>query len=276
MKKRVITSGLMLSKFPQWVIWIIDTILFILPLKYREVNKFLLSITDSESMKDIFKRFLNKVGDDYYIDWNNIKIPQDEPLTIVCNHPGGRDILMAILASGRDDVTILANKRMVDIVPQQIAKHLVSVNTSAGKGKKTKTEAIDEAYKAGKAVLWFPSGLDSRWNTQGKLVDPVWRSSFLSQAMKHKTKILVLHCVTKNSGFFYKLDRLIKKMEKAKSLAFLKKAHLLNFFQLRELFVKQNSLIRVAGLYEIPDFPTNTAKREYIQKLYDIAHGAKQ
>lgn len=150
------------------------------------------------------------------------------PITIVANHPGGADVIATItaIATQRQDMAILANALIcIDAVKEIV----IPVNTFAKqRDQKVDMDAVHEAYRQGKVVVFFAAGKNSRYNDQGQLRDRRWRTTFLALAQEYDSPIHILKIEDKNSPMFYRVSRL---RERIKALAHIP---LENMFQLRE------------------------------------------
>lgn len=150
------------------------------------------------------------------------------PITIVANHPGGADVIATItaIATQRQDMAILANALIcIDAVKEIV----IPVNTFAKqRDQKVDMDAVHEAYRQGKVVVFFAAGKNSRYNDQGQLRDRRWRTTFLALAQEYDSPIHILKIEDKNSPMFYRVSRL---RERVKALAHIP---LENMFQLRE------------------------------------------
>lgn len=212
-------------EWPRWKKEVFDVILNIMPM---------LSI---RQMNGVIKKFEHLKNDEFIGEvcrhlGVNVKVegiedlPAEGPVTIVANHPGGADILATITAIGRrrKDFSILANE-LICIDP--VKEIVIPVATMSS--KKVDFSEIDQAYKDGRAVVFFAAGKNSRYNEEGQLRDRKWRSTFLHYSRKYNTPVVVLHIGGANTSLFYKVSRFRERH------ASLKNIPLENMFQLREL-----------------------------------------
>ncbi len=265
MKKKYLTSRILMPNAPEWKIWLLDTLLYLLPLRYRSLNRFLNSIKESETIFDIHERFLRLVRDNYRINWNGFKLPEG-PVTIVSNHRGGRDYVLMPLLLRVHNFKILANKRLVNIFPKKIASYLIPVDITEEQGKKVSSDMIKDAYKNEEIIVWYPAGLVARYNEQGKLQDSEWMATYLSLAQSYQSKIIVVHCDTRNTRMFYLIDRLNNKWK------WFKKLRLTNLFQILDLWVGKNTELTVMGVFDTPDYKGKKERNTLNEKYYKLAN----
>lgn len=138
-------------------------------------------------------------------------IPEGHRFIIVSNHPlGGLDGLILTEAFGQifDSVKFVVNDLLYSIDP--LKPVFIPVNKY---GRQTTDAAamIHESYSSGDQILYFPAGLCSRL-VKGKIEDLDWKKSYLNQAIKYKRDILPVYFEGRNSGFFYRIANLRKKL----------------------------------------------------------------
>ena len=213
-------------KWPKWKIAIGDFFLNLAPLGAAKANKMIRIYGDE--FKD--SEFINHVIDDFghKLDVVGVEnLPASGPVTLVANHPGGADVIATIsaIARKRPDHVILANEL---ICVEPVVGIVLPVNTMA-KNNKLNMDAVHQAYKEGKVVVFYAAGKNSRYNEDGELRDRKWRPTFIDFALQYKTPITVLRIGGSNANIFYKVSKFREKRPK------LKKIPLENIFQLREL-----------------------------------------
>jgi putative hemolysin len=91
---------------------------------------------------------------------------------------------------------------------------------------------IQESYESDAQILYFPAGLCSR-SINGKIEDLEWKKSYITQAINYKRDILPVYFEGRNSGLFYRLANIRKKL----GIKFNYETILLP----REMFKKKNS-----------------------------------
>ncbi len=146
-------------------------------------------------------------------------IPKEGGVVITSNHPfGGLDGMAALSILGhiRPDVKILTNFVLSKI--PNISEHFIAVNTTYGFGKFT-TSSIsglrqaEEHLQKGGALVLFPAGEVSSWNTQGKVVeDAEWATYLCKQIRKSNCPVIPLYFHGKNSKYFQWLGRISTKL----------------------------------------------------------------
>jgi len=213
-------------KWPKWKIAIGDFFLNIVPLGAAKANRML----KKHGSKHKDHVFINHVIDDlgHKLDVVGVEnIPETGPVTLVANHPGGADVVATIsaIARKRPDHVILANEL---ICVEPVVGIVLPVNTLA-KNKKLNMDAVHQAYRDGKVVVFYAAGKNSRYNEDGELRDRKWRPTFIDFAIEYKTPITVLKIGGANANIFYKVSKFREKRPR------FKKVPLENFFQLREL-----------------------------------------
>ncbi len=146
-------------------------------------------------------------------------IPKEGGVVITSNHPfGGLDgmAVLSILGHIRPDVKILTNFVLSKI--PNISEHFIAVNTTYGFGRFT-TSSIsglrqaEEHLQKGGALVLFPAGEVSSWNTQGKVVeDAEWAIYLCKQIRKSNCPVVPLYFHGKNSKYFQWLGRISTKL----------------------------------------------------------------
>ncbi len=250
---------LLKPNWPKWKIKFFDFFLLNFPLlKVKRINRLIENnkpLTGAPFIQACCDELGIKVE---AINWESI--PKEGPLTIAANHPGGADVMALIAAIGkqRGNLSVLANS-LVCVNP--VKDIVIPVDKLTPNKNKVDFNEIDEAYKTGRAVVFFAAGMNSRPDETGKLVDRDWRPTFLQYAIKYKTPVILMHINKGNSPLFFKVANFRARF---KSLA---KIPLENIFQLRE-FVKAKGDIQVQFSNPIPYESLNktlagTTKKEY-------------
>lgn len=139
-------------------------------------------------------------------------IPADaKRLIFISNHPlGGLDglVFTSVVYHHFGELFFPVNDLLLNLTNMQgvflpINKH--------GRQSREGVEAIDNAYKSNKHILYFPAGLCSR-KIDGKITDLEWKRNFLTQAIKYQRDIVPVHITGENSQFFYNLANIRKKL----------------------------------------------------------------
>ena len=132
-------------------------------------------------------------------------IPKEGKITIAANHPlGGPEGMGMIKVVGqvRRDITFLSNDILMSI--PNMKNLFTPVNKHGSNAEYLKL--FKQAFEDDHAVLIFPAGLVSR-KQNGKIEDLIWKSSFISRAIKYDRTIVPCFIGGKNSNFFYNLAR---------------------------------------------------------------------
>ncbi|WP_235297162.1 1-acyl-sn-glycerol-3-phosphate acyltransferase [Portibacter marinus] len=229
-------------KWPKWKVKVADFFLNALPLGVAAANKM---IRKYGHLKN--HQFIDRVIEDrgHKLDIVGLEhIPLEGPVTLVSNHPGGADVVATISAIGkrRPDFVILANEL---ICVEPVVDIVLPVNTMA-KDNKVNFDAVHQAYRDGKVVVFYAAGKNSRYNDEGLLRDRKWRPTFLDFAIQYRTPITILRIGGSNAKIFYKVSRLREKYER------FKKVPLENIFQLRELVNPKDEAIQLTFSESIP------------------------
>lgn len=220
---------------PNWAKWKIKTVDFILNnirfLRIGRANKIGRKFNHLRN-SDFAEAAMKDLGLSITLNGKE-NMPLTGAVTIVANHPGGADVLStaAVIGRVRKDFTILANKLVCFYLIDDI---VISVDTLSR--KKVDNAEIHAAYKAGKVVVFYAAGKNSRYDKDGLLRDRRWRTTFLDFAREYNTPINVLKIEGANSPLFYKVSNF---RQKYKSLA---KIPLENMFQLREIIEAEKKL----------------------------------
>lgn len=184
--------------------------------------KYLERTIHEDDINDIMYRFRDLQGLDFVdalIEDLNVEvvvegmenIPESDSVIFASNHPlGGLDGIAFMQAIGRyrKDVKFIVNDFLMNVV--NLEPLFVGVNKVGGQSKSA-ISAVDEAFAADHALLFFPAGLVSR-KIDGEIVDLEWKKTFISKAKKYKKDIIPVYIDGKNSNFFYNLARLRNKL----------------------------------------------------------------
>ena len=181
-------------------------------------------------------------------------IPKEGGVVLTANHPfGGLDGIAAlsILGKIRPDVKILTNFILSKI--PNVADYFIPINTTYGFGKFTAPtisglRQAEEHLQKGGALLIFPAGEVSSWNTQGKVVeDAEWITYICRQIRRSKCPVVPMYFHGNNSKYFQWLGRISNKLSDLRFTGeiFDKKG--------KEIKVRVGSLIQHAELEKFPE-----------------------
>lgn len=143
---------------------------------------------------------------------NENNIPDEGKFTFVSNHPlGGLDgiCLSSVLgAKYNGHVRYLVNDLLMFI--PNLRSIFIPVNKHGAQAKKA-ADLINSTYASDNQVITFPSGMVSR-SMEGKIVDMEWKKSFIQKSIEYQRDIIPVYFEAKNSGMFYSLANLRKKL----------------------------------------------------------------
>ena len=138
-------------------------------------------------------------------------IPTDGNPIIAGNHPlGGPDglALMGAIGHYRSDIRFPVNDFLLYLpgpAPLFIPIDKVRRNTA-------NVNALEEAFAAQNALLYFPAGLCSRKQKDGSIRDLEWKPTFVKKALKYHRDIIPFFFDAQNRPKFYRLANLRKKL----------------------------------------------------------------
>ncbi|PKO98319.1 MAG: glycerol acyltransferase [Bacteroidetes bacterium HGW-Bacteroidetes-8] len=164
------------------------------------------------------------------------KLNKEGNYIIASNHPlGGLDGVVLIDLFGKffDNIKFVVNDLLYNIEP--LKPVFIPVN-KFGKQSTEIAKMITESYNYSNQVLYFPAGLCSRL-TNGVIEDLEWKKSYITQALKHKRDILPVFFEGRNSGLFYKIANIRKRLGIKFNYEFI--------LLPREMFRQQNSEFNV-------------------------------
>ncbi len=263
--KNIFSIALVMPNWPKWKINLVDAILNIMPvLKIRKAN----------NLGKKFNGLKNTAFGEAAIKETGLQVEligkehltKNRAVTIVANHPGGADVLATLIALGREreDFVILANK-LICIEP--VTDIVIPVDMFSK--EKVDMANIHEAYQAGKIVVFYAAGKNSRYNEEGLLRDRRWRTTFLDFAQTYNTPIHLMKIEGSNSSLFYKVSKFREKRPSLKNIP------LENMFQVRELVDAKGLLnIFLSKPIYISDKENESKqeKRAIADKLYNFLY----
>ncbi len=165
-----------------------------------------------------FRDFLSTMDIDYKVQRiPGAKLTETGPLVMVSNHPFGLVESLALvdfIIQQRDDLKIIVNEALLDVVPEELHKHFITVNISDGASKEEKQKANLKAMREanshlvqGGALLLYPYGkasLRSNNPVHNYAIDGFWKVGFLSMVGKTDAQIVNFFVPGENSDVFYK------------------------------------------------------------------------
>lgn len=137
-------------------------------------------------------------------------IPVKGRYILAANHPlGGLDgvALMQVIGRVRKDIVFPVNDILTYLPNLQVL--FIPVNKHGSNADNIRV--LNETFESDKLVLYFPAGLVSR-KQQGIIKDLEWKKTFISKAVQYRRDVLPVFIKGKNSGFFYNLAHLRKKL----------------------------------------------------------------
>ena len=138
------------------------------------------------------------------------RIPRDERLIVVANHPlGGLDglALLSVIGRVRKDLLFLVNDILMHF-PN--LKDLFLPVDKYGSNRKYYRD-YQRVFASDTTLLHFPAGLCSRKHG-ARIQDVAWRKSFVTIAQRHQRSILPVYIEGANSSFFYRLANLRRRL----------------------------------------------------------------
>lgn len=175
----------------------------------KELNEILLEAGHLKGSAFASKA-LNKMNVKYKVHGEE-NIEKDKRYIIVSNHPlGGLDgiILIEIFGSIFKEIRFVVNDLLYHIDP--LKPIFIPIN-KYGRQSTDVAKMINDNYNSDAQILYFPAGLCSRL-VNGQIEDLEWKKSYINQAIKYKRDILPVYFEGKNSGFFYRIANLRKKL----------------------------------------------------------------
>jgi 1-acyl-sn-glycerol-3-phosphate acyltransferase len=129
-------------------------------------------------------------------------ITTDGRFLVAANHPlGGLDGVALISTVGqiRPDVLFPVN----DILMLLVNLRPVFVGVNKYGGNSEHMQSLTDAFKGENTILYFPAGLCSRRQKNGKISDLNWKSTVITQARKNQRDIIPTYIDAQNSKRFY-------------------------------------------------------------------------
>ncbi|MCB0807566.1 MAG: 1-acyl-sn-glycerol-3-phosphate acyltransferase [Bacteroidales bacterium] len=199
-------------------------------------------------------------------------IPKTGRNIIASNHPlGGLDgvALMHVVGQRRPDIVFPVNDILLYL--PNLKPLFIPVNKH---GSNTENlQIIHQTFESEKLMLYFPAGLVSR-RQNGKIEDLEWKTTFISKAKKYKRDVIPTFVDGRNSGFFYSLANLRKRLNIGANIEML--------YLPDEMFKQKNKTIRIIFGEPIPweTFDKRYNFGQWAQKLksyvYAMGNGLRE
>lgn len=190
----------------------------------RPVLNYLKNMMHQEEMNDFLELHKDKQDHEFcqaVVDYMNLtievvgleKIPTDERIVLVMNHPlGGMDamILITALSERRKDLKFIVNDILMGLT--NMSGMFVGVNKIGNKKQKSDLrERIYNLFESDDCVCIFPAGLVSR-KVDGVVQDLEWKKTFVTNAKKFDRKVIPIYIEGHLSNFFYRLSNFRRKV----------------------------------------------------------------
>ena len=175
-----------------------------------EINRLLSDNRDYTGV-EFATRILHDLDVTYNVHYSGSRPDPSGRYIFVSNHPlGGLDgmILISFIGSHFKDVRFIVNDLLMYIRP--LAPVFVPVN-KYGKMLHDNTRLFQDTFNSDAQILYFPAGLCSRL-IDGKVSDLDWKKTFVTKAIESRRDIVPMFFSGENSGFFYRLAGLRKKL----------------------------------------------------------------
>lgn len=175
-----------------------------------EINRLLSDNRDYTGV-EFATRILHDLDVTYNVHYSGSRPEPSGRYIFVSNHPlGGLDgmILISYIGSHFKDVRFIVNDLLMYIRP--LAPVFVPVN-KYGKMRHDNTRLFQDTFNSDAQILYFPAGLCSRL-IDGKVSDLDWKKTFVTKAIESRRDIVPMFFSGENSGFFYRLAGLRKKL----------------------------------------------------------------
>ncbi len=195
------------------------------------------------------------------------KIPVDERIVIVMNHPlGGMDAMafVSAVAEKRQDFKFIVNDLLMNLT--NLRGLFLGVN-KFGKNDGTTRNQIDALFESEDTVCIFPAGKVSR-RQNGKILDLEWKKTFVTLSRKYNRKIVPIYIDGELSNFFYRLSELRQKIGV--------KSNIEMMYLADEMFKQKNKTIRfsVRDCIDLSSFHPEKTDKEVSdairQNLYSL------
>lgn len=196
-------------------------------------------------------------------------IPLSQNFVLVANHPlGGLDGMAIISKIGavRKDLLFpvnsflmfLPNLRPIFIPIDKFGKNI------------NNQELLKKIFSSSSPLLYFPAGLCSRKQKDGKIKDLEWKKTFITKAKENNRQIIPVFIEGKNSNFFYNFARFRIKMGI--------KINLEQFYLVDEMFKQKGKTVKITvGKPIDPQLLDNSCSdKEWASKIKDFVYSLEQ
>lgn len=172
-------------------------------LHQEDINQFLIKHQEKKGI-DFAKAIIDKFQLTIKLKGQE-NLPKDGRYIFVANHPMG----------GLESVGFM--RIINDVFPEQIRfpvndvllnlKNLdsifVPINKYGSQNRESSKQILD-LYDSDNQILFYPSGMVSR-KTKGIIIDPEWKKTFLTKAIRSHRDIVPIYIEGKNSKRFYRV-----------------------------------------------------------------------
>lgn len=206
----------------------------------KEINAILYENQDLMGL-DFVDMLIKKFGAVIQVEGEE-NIPQSGRCIIASNHPlGGLDgvALMHVAGKIRPDIVFPVNDILLYL--PNLKPLFIPVNKH---GSNTENlQIIHQTFESDRMMLYFPAGLVSR-RQKGRIEDVEWKTTFLSKAKKYKRDIIPAFISGRNTGFFYSLANIRKRLNVGANIEML--------YLPDEMFKQKNKTIKIIFGKPIP------------------------
>jgi hypothetical protein len=138
-------------------------------------------------------------------------VPSSGRFIFAANHPvGGVDAMAIFSAIYKYYPSVVSPANLLlNNIPN--LRPLVFGVDVFGKASKETALKLDELYESDTQIMIFPAGEVSRKN-KGNISDIAWQKSFITKAVRHRRDVIPVHISGRNSGLFYIIANLRKKV----------------------------------------------------------------
>jgi putative hemolysin len=138
-------------------------------------------------------------------------VPSSGRFIFAANHPVGGVDAMAIFSAIYKYYPMVVSPANLLLNNITNLRPLVFGVDVFGKASKETALKLDELYESDTQIMIFPAGEVSRKN-KGNISDIAWQKSFITKAARHRRDVIPVHISGRNSGLFYIIANLRKKV----------------------------------------------------------------
>ncbi len=224
----------------------------------KEMNAILYDFKDKEGLE-----FIRAALERYGVEVSSTgmdNIREEGRYIIAANHPlGGMDglALMQSVSEKRQDIVFPVNDLLMYL--PALKPLFIPINKHGSNAENI--GIINQTFESDKILLYFPAGLVSRKQDDGRIRDMEWQPTFISRAKKHQRDVIPTFIEGHNSKFFYNLAYWRKKLGI--------KANLEMLYLPDEMFKQKGKSIRIHYAPPIPfqTFDKRYNNRQWAQKV---------